>query len=120
MEHTAGTGGDVPQPRVAVSFAAINEQAHPHAHCAARLARDTGTQGRVSAEGRGRRLLGEVLAGYGDAPPLLPETVAWMVRFSLDKNLARPDSPFTPRGKDFAARLLAIGAPDAFVTGCLL
>jgi len=75
----------------------------------------------ASAEGRGRRhLLGDVLTGYGDAPSLLPEMLAWMVLFYLDKNLARADSPFTANLRLLAETLVALQDPHAFMNRCLL
>jgi hypothetical protein len=70
----------------------------------------------VAAEGRGqRRLLGGLTEGYGGAPPRLAEMAAWMLLFYLDKNLARPDSPFAPDLRRLADALVALGDPAWFV-----
>ena len=74
----------------------------------------------ISAEGRGHHLLGDLLAGYGPSPSLLPEMLAWMALFYLDKNLLNPNSHFTPRLQPLADHLILLSDPEAFMTSCLL
>jgi Ser/Thr protein kinase RdoA (MazF antagonist) len=70
----------------------------------------------VAAEGRGRPdLLVALLRGYGSAPPLLPEMLAWMVLFYLDKNLRNPVSPFTMNLQPLAERLAGEGDADRYL-----
>ncbi len=70
----------------------------------------------VATEGRGgRRMLPDLLEGYGSTPPLMAQALAWMVLFFLQKNLIENRPTFATNLQPLAEALLVAGDPDAFL-----
>jgi hypothetical protein len=61
-----------------------------------------------------RRLLPALLKGYGERPALVDEAAAYFVLNYLDRNLAAPGSPHTPRLLPLAEALLEMDDPVRF------
>jgi Ser/Thr protein kinase RdoA (MazF antagonist) len=62
------------------------------------------------------RILAPLLAGYGERPPFLAETLAWTALVYLKKNLPFPETPLRPHLLPLLDELYSAETPQRFLT----